>query len=224
MEDKYDKFARLTAEETEGVDYRVLCADRRSRALVLAPHAGAIEPGTSEIAQAVAGKELSFYLFEGIKPSGNRALHVTSAHFDEPRALKALETCEKAIAIHGEGSDKEIAYVGGRDGEMRSRVEHCLEMAGFVTRTHLGPGMQGTSPDNVCNRGRAGAGVQLELSRGLRKSFFRSLDRDGRRHPTETFFRFVQAIREGMGCADGAARRGPGPGARPSGVRGVPEI
>jgi phage replication-related protein YjqB (UPF0714/DUF867 family) len=43
---------------------------------ILAPHGGGIEPGTSELAEAVAGEGLSFYAFEGLKRSGNAVLHV----------------------------------------------------------------------------------------------------------------------------------------------------
>ncbi|HTG01742.1 MAG TPA: poly-gamma-glutamate hydrolase family protein [Nitrospirota bacterium] len=202
MEDKYTKFEELIAEEKEGVDYRVQYEYRSLKLLVLAPHGGSIEPGTSELAKAVAGVDLSFYLFEGIKPSGNFALHITSSNFDEPKALEMLKACEKAIAIHGEKSDEEIVYIGGRDEEMWSHVIQCLKEAGFITRTHRGPTMRGTSRSNVCNRCRTGAGLQLELSRGLRKLFFRSLSRDDRGYHSELFDSFVRAVRAGIGCAN----------------------
>jgi len=198
MEDTYGSFAHLTAGEKEGVDYRIHCEDRGSGLAVLAPHGGAIEPGTSELARAVAGADLSFYLFEGIKPAGNRSLHVTSTGFDEPTALALLKACSKAIAIHGEGGGGEIVYIGGCDEELRPHVEHCLEEAGFAVRTHGSPRLQGTSPDNLCNRCRTGAGLQLELSRGLRGRFFRSLASDGRGDRTAMFDDLVRAVRAGI--------------------------
>lgn len=201
MEDKYGHFAQLKAGEKEGVDYRIQYEDRGSRVLILGPHAGAIEPGTSEIVKAVASEDLSFYIFEGIKPRGNRALHLTSTVFDDPKALELLKACDKTIAIHGEGGDAEIVYIGGGDEEMRPHVSRCLKEAGFATGTHGRRGLQGTSPDNICNRCRTGAGLQLELSRGLRKRFFRSLGRDGRRDTSEMFDDFVRAMRAGIGCA-----------------------
>ncbi len=201
MVDKYAKFTQLISEQKESVDFRVRCEDRGSKLLVLAPHAGAIEPGTSEIVKAVASRDLSFYLFEGIKPIGNHELHITSTSFDEPKALELLQACDKAIAIHGEGSDAEIVFIGGGDAEMRPHVTRCLKEAGFATGTHGRRGLLGTSPDNICNRCRTGAGLQLELSRGLRKRFFRSLGRDGRCRPTAMFDDFVRAMRVGIGCA-----------------------
>jgi phage replication-related protein YjqB (UPF0714/DUF867 family) len=203
MKDTYGRFAELKAKETEGVDYLVQCTDRGSRVLVLAPHGGGIEPGTSEIVKAVAGEDLSFYLFEGIKPRGNyETLHITSTSFDEPRALELLTACDKSIAIHGEKSSEEIAFIGGGDAGLRPHIERFLKEAGFVVRQHDSPGLRGRSPGNICNRCRSGAGLQLELSRGLRERLFRSLGRDGRRHTNGTFSRFVHAIREGLGYAN----------------------
>ncbi len=66
--DTYSSYVELSAAELEGVDYRVL-AQSRSTIVVLAPHGGGIEPGTSEIAWEVAGGEFSLYLFEGLKAS-----------------------------------------------------------------------------------------------------------------------------------------------------------
>lgn len=43
-----------------------------------APHGGGIEPGTSEIADAIGGERGSFYTFGGLKSSGTADLHITS--------------------------------------------------------------------------------------------------------------------------------------------------
>jgi phage replication-related protein YjqB (UPF0714/DUF867 family) len=56
---------------------------------VIAPHGGGIEPGTSELATAIAGDDFSLYLFEGLKSAGNGELHITSTNFDEPISAKA---------------------------------------------------------------------------------------------------------------------------------------
>jgi phage replication-related protein YjqB (UPF0714/DUF867 family) len=37
--------------------------------------------------------------------------------------------------------------------------------------------------------------VQLEISRGLRAQMFKSLSREGRKHPTAKFRAFVAALR-----------------------------
>jgi phage replication-related protein YjqB (UPF0714/DUF867 family) len=63
---------------------------------------------------------------------------------------------------------------------------------------HPDPELAGIAADNVCNRGRRRAGVQLELSSGLRKTFFESLDSQGRARPTEELAKFASAVRKGL--------------------------
>lgn len=172
--------------------------DRGINVVIFGPHAGGIEPGTSELVTAIAGQELSLYLFEGKKPKGNGVLHITSTNFDEPEALAILVAYEKAIAFHGEGSEAQTVYVGGRDKELRPYIEERLEEAGFALANHDNLRLQGTSSENICNRCASGAGMQLELSHGLRQRFFHSLSASGRCHPTEKFNQFVQAIRAGL--------------------------
>jgi phage replication-related protein YjqB (UPF0714/DUF867 family) len=59
----------------------------------------------------------------------------------------------------------------------------------------LNPRFVGTNPANICNLCGRGMGVQLEISRGLRALMFRDLTPEGRKHPTEIFRRFVEAVR-----------------------------
>lgn len=66
-----------------------------------------IEPGTAEIAEAIAGNEHSFYCFDGIKADGKGELHIPSHLFDEPRAIEAVKCAEVVVTIngHAEGSN-----------------------------------------------------------------------------------------------------------------------
>src|SRR5512147_3147748 len=112
MRDTYRNFAALSA--TEPADaFSISTCDRASRVVVAAPHGGGIEPGTSEIAVAIAGRDLSYYLFEGHKREGNAALHITSSNFDEPRGLALLRRACCALTVHGEASETEMVYLGG---------------------------------------------------------------------------------------------------------------
>ena len=83
MADKYRNFAELARSERSGIDYDVLVRRARPAFAIIAPHGGGIEPGTSEIADAVAGLTHSFYTFEGLRTSGNTDLHITSTRYDE---------------------------------------------------------------------------------------------------------------------------------------------
>jgi phage replication-related protein YjqB (UPF0714/DUF867 family) len=199
MPDKYPNYQELARSEQEGTDFVIRQAIRKTTStLLLSPHAGRIEPGISEIILAVARDDLSYYLFEGIKFQGNKDLHITSPNFDEPGCLALVGNNEKVIAMHGEHSEDEIVYVGGLDNQMKEHLKTVLIKYNFLATEHEKPALQGTSLRNVCNRGKSGAGVQLELSKGLRRSFFESLNADGQKKPTAKFYLFVEALRKGL--------------------------
>jgi phage replication-related protein YjqB (UPF0714/DUF867 family) len=173
--------------------FRIRFRNSHSPVAIIAPHGGAIEPGTSEIADGIAGKNHSFYAFEGIKSNGNCNLHVTSTRFDEPRCVTLTSVSANAIAIHGERSDEKIVFMGGLDRETINRLRASLEKRGFRIERH--PSLQGQDPANICNRTIRGMGVQLELSKGLRRSFFSSLSKNGRQIKKDRFYEFVEAVR-----------------------------
>ncbi|MDR5860415.1 MULTISPECIES: poly-gamma-glutamate hydrolase family protein [Halomonas] len=200
--DKYSNFEALIAEQTEGRDFRVRVALREGAMVAsIAPHGGAIEPGTSELAIAIAGNQLSFAVFEGTKATQNRELHITSTNFDEPRCIEVVAGARTAVAIHGENSQEATVFTGGADMMLRSHINNALLDAGFTVREHENPNLQGKSPLNICNRGTNGAGVQLELSRGLRNTFFESLNAAGRARQTQEFHQFVDAVHQGLSRA-----------------------
>lgn len=195
MPDKYKSFSELNENEKRDVDFCIRLQERIGTAAVIAPHGGGIEPGTSEIAEAIAGKNLSFYSFEGIKSTGNRDLHITSTRFDEPQCVALVKASPRILSIHGEDSEEQVVFLGGRDTAMLKRLRDSLVGAGFVVETHENPALQGTDEANICNRGRGRCGVQIELSNGLRSSFFTSLSRKGRLTKTQRLEQFVNAVR-----------------------------
>lgn len=198
---EYANFAALSAAEKEHKDFRVRIANRKSSTVIIAPHGGGIEPGTSEIAAVIAGPDLSVADFAGIKSKGNKILHITSTHFDEPRCMALVKAANVVIAVHGEGSEEPVVYLGGKDLKLGVRVREALEKAGFTVKEHPNPDLQGLADGNICNRNRKGAGVQLELSRGLREKFFQSLNVAGRKYPKPDLTRFANAVRKGLGAA-----------------------
>lgn len=195
-QDKYPNYETLAKSEKERVDFRVQSFEGRSGTLVMAPHGGSIEPGTTELAEAIANRSHSFYSFEGIKKRGNRDLHITSTNFNEPVGLALASTAMQVVAIHGEEDDKnEVVYLGGLNKELQANLKNYLDAAGFKTDFH--EKLKGENERNICNHAKR-HGVQLELSKGLRMTFFRSLERNGRKETTEKFDEFVEAIRQGL--------------------------
>ncbi len=200
--DVYATFAELSAAEREAVDFRVLVVRREhAGTVILAPHGGGIEPGTSEVARRIAGVDLPLALFEGIKPTQNLRLHITSTSFDEPRCLELVKAADHVVAIHGERSAEPVVFLGGRDTGLGECMRTELGRSGYDVRVHGSPELQGTAAANICNRGRRGAGVQLELSSGLRRTFFESLAAAGREKPTRELASFADAVREALGSA-----------------------
>jgi len=165
----YRGYADLADAQIEGTDYKVhVRANAQSLIAVIAPHGGGIERCTSEIARAIAGDDLNLYVFEGIRRSQNySALHLASHRFDEPRCLALLSNCDHIIAIHGCGGEAQQALVGGLDGGLKAIVAQSIAALGVQALLVDHP-FPATDPMNICNRGRRGVGVQIEMTMPLR--------------------------------------------------------
>lgn len=167
----FRSFADLAAAYDEGADYVITRVPRPGSTVgIVVPHGGRIEAHTSDIAIAIAGGDFSLYVFEGTRSTGNyAALHLTSHYFDEPDCLELLATCDDVVAIHGCKVPGEVLLVGGLDNELAVELGAAMTKAGLECFLD-GHEFPGTHPNNVCNRGRRGMGVQLELSAALRES------------------------------------------------------
>jgi phage replication-related protein YjqB (UPF0714/DUF867 family) len=211
MADRYKNFVDLAAHEKENSDFRVRSQERHGAAAVIEPHGDGIEPGTSELAEAIASADLSYYAFEGLKRNDNGVLHITSSRFDEPKAVALVAASPRVVALHREQDCRdEVVFLGGLDKGLGKRIQADLQAVGFAVGIHEDPYLQGVEKSNICNRGQSGRSVQLELSQPLRRSFFRSFDRKGRQHRTEQGDRFVDAMRKALREGAAAAIAGEG--------------
>lgn len=182
-------YARLRQWAVEGRDFTVEPPRQNSPVLVMAPHGGRIEPETDRLAAAIAGDRFSLYCFRGCLESGNRRLHLPSHLFDEPRALAALERADMVVAVHGHrNAETAFVMVGGLDRERRRRIASELARAGFPVRPPSA-GLAGEHPANICNRGRWGKGVQMEVSAALRRHLG---------HDPDGMARLARAVRRGI--------------------------
>jgi phage replication-related protein YjqB (UPF0714/DUF867 family) len=104
---------------------------------------------------------------------------------------------EIVLTIHGCEGEGEVLYVVGLQKAMKQKIQRALSDAGFRVRVSPKPRMGGESPHNICNRGRSGAGVQFEISKGLRKKMFFDLETHrGRNMKTDAFRKFVSVLRK----------------------------
>ena len=192
--DRYRDFSQLCRHEQEGFDYVILHRTGGSGLLVMAPHGGGIEPGTSDIADAIAGQCHAFYCFKGIKKQGNRVLHITSNRFDEPRAMTMVPAADWVLTVHGCRDAEPVMWVGGLDRRRGDNIIEGLQEAGIPADRCERSGLRGLNPANICNQGRRRAGVQLEISFGLRNRLFADLYQRRIRGRTPLFHRLVATL------------------------------
>jgi len=137
--------------------------------LIVAPHGGLIEAGTSEIAELIAGNDFGLFSFEGLKPYGtNRELHITSHRFDHPVCLAMAARANVVLSVHGCLGHTRI-HIGGLDTPLADALAESLRTAGFPIEP-ASERYPGRHPFNICNRGARGQGAQLEITHDLRAS------------------------------------------------------
>ncbi|MFJ4843811.1 MULTISPECIES: poly-gamma-glutamate hydrolase family protein [unclassified Streptomyces] len=206
---------------TEGTDwarrFRRHTTARPGDTVVLAPHAGGIEAGTSELCLAVAGYHpadlaptpaggpvYDYWMFEGLRPTGNGALHVTSTRCDDPVARALAAGSLRVLSLHGctaaqaglpDGA--RAVLVGGADTHFAERLTAALTAAGIhAVDASAAKELAGLSPANICNRTRRGRGAQLEITAPLRAAMFGVNTRAGRGSTTRpVFWNLVGAAR-----------------------------
>ncbi len=176
-----------------GRDIRIAFGDANiGRCLLVAPHGGGIEPGTSELLRAVA--ELgnwAWYEFAGFLRKGNvEGLHIASTQFDEPTLTQLLPKTNFVLAIHGSQEQGDpVVHVGGLWDEGCGGITAAINAsrsAHGIQAMEAPAHMAGTDPASVTNRGKLGRGVQLEFSRSARNLLFPpdcSREARGRRSP-----------------------------------------
>jgi phage replication-related protein YjqB (UPF0714/DUF867 family) len=175
---EYPSMTALRKVEQAGVAYDLTWTITDSPLIVVAPHGGAIEVRTSEIASAIAGTDHTQCQFKGKLPAGQNfpRLHVTSEHWDVEECLILIGQRTHALSIHGTTRANKVVYVGGRDTATGVELAAALRTAGFSVVQPAPSDISGTSPDNFVNKDADGAGVQLELTTELRTELFPTKD------------------------------------------------
>jgi phage replication-related protein YjqB (UPF0714/DUF867 family) len=190
----------------EGVDYVRQHRAHGTPVVILAPHGGGIEPGTSELCLEIAGADpgYDYWMLEGLRAGSNAGLHVASVRCDDPVAVELCARADRALGVHGclarqagLPAGSRTVLVGGLDADLRRALLTRLRAAGFeAADASAHPRLGGRSPRNIVNRTRIGAGAQLELPMRLREAMFAEHTRRRRRYTqTPLFHDFVGAVR-----------------------------
>jgi phage replication-related protein YjqB (UPF0714/DUF867 family) len=189
------------------------------KTVVLAPHGGGIERGTSELCLAVAGYHpanlpqtppagvtYDYWMFEGVREGDNRELHVTSTGCDDQLAVSLCAGALNALSLHGFdpgpslAADAQVVLVGGKDAVLGKQLRDGFRVAGLtVLDAAENAELDGDDPRNIVNRTRRGEGAQLELSTPLRDAMFTDIRRSRRKHTTtQLFWTFVAVCRDAI--------------------------
>jgi phage replication-related protein YjqB (UPF0714/DUF867 family) len=191
-----------------------------ARTVVLAPHGGGIERGTSELCLAVAGHHpanlpitppagvtYDYWMFEGVREGGNADLHVTSTGCDDLVAVLLCAGALSALSLHGFKPEnvglpagKQVVLVGGADDLLRPLLLDAFDDVHLPVED-AGPHgeVNGDKRCNIVNRTLRGKGAQLELSEPLRDTMFGDNTRPGRKHTTtQVFWTFVAGCRDAL--------------------------
>ena len=119
--------------------------------------------------------------------------------FDEPTGVSLVVNSETVLSIHECSGAEGVVYLGGLNTALKNRIDNALTQAGFQTSEHPDPNLHGGFSTNICNRGLSGRGVQLEITRGLRKAMFEDLNNSmGRKTKQLAFDEFTIAIRKAL--------------------------
>src|SRR5205085_1567880 len=103
--------------------YKIICQNRHSNVTIVAPHGGTIEPGTSALVRAIAGRRYNIFDFQGLQQDHPWLLHVTSTHFRDPQLTMLLEASSTAVSVHSMGnSRKSTVWLGGLNRELKDAV------------------------------------------------------------------------------------------------------
>lgn len=203
MTTPYPYFRSLAAAKTLGIDYDIKNRYGVGDYLVyIAIHGGAMEPPTSQLAVYCADATGAYYSFEALSDLTASTLALPATTFDEPFSQVNVGNSTRAISFRGvedQRESEEVAYLSGLDDVLVALVGQELTAAGFVVDT---PPLrfEGSDPRNIVNKTRLHAGVQIDLTRSLRKSFYadgnlalQSVNNPANRLPA--FFAFGDAIK-----------------------------
>jgi len=163
--DLYPDFYFMTLTHDTTKEYSISVKDRLAEITIMAPHGGTIEPGTSEMAEELAGSDWNYYAFKNLLPDNGRTMHVTSKNYNDQIAVSLSSASLITVTLHRHKELTESVCVGGYNKGLRLAVVDHLQKAGFVSE-HPCMRLPGAACKNIANHAVLG-GLQLEIATSL---------------------------------------------------------
>lgn len=167
---KYSSYTELSREEKPNIDFKAAYRSGVKTFLITAPHGGNIEPGSTEIADAIASDRFGFYAFNGLKRDSS-VLYLPSTSFDEPELLRVTKNYGTTISVHIIDSSDRLVYIGGRFRQLSSAISQALTDKGYPVKP-LPEASAAYNMSNFINKTAVG-GVQIEITTALASEMFR---------------------------------------------------
>jgi len=166
--DKFGSYTELAQHKKEGEDFEVVVQEvKGSKISIVAPHGGKIENPTGIMASEIAGSEHNLYVFKGLCKEAFKELHITSTHFDDPRALDLVAKTDVTLTLHRCRIEEPVVCLSGRDKKLQSKLAAAFNKAAIPVEIENHPYQAGIRPENICNKNARAEGVQIELSNGI---------------------------------------------------------
>src|SRR5699024_1461126 len=175
MADLYGSMTELLSvlSKRENIDWKIESKKDNEDIVIFAPHGGSIEPGTTELAQATSEiGSYSYFSFLGLKSTNNFQLHVTSTNYDEPTLLDMQKYAKYSVAYHGASGEEPLVLIGGADFDLRKAVAEEFDKYNIPNQP-APKDLAGETSSNIVNKNLRGQGLQLELTKGLRRLMFK---------------------------------------------------
>ncbi|MEW5950940.1 MAG: hypothetical protein GX447_02635 [Elusimicrobia bacterium] len=160
-------FTDFSLNNIEGRDYEIDIKDRGAVCSSFAVHGGNLEKGTDILAESFASNKLNYYAFKVISKKNAWEKHITSAKFNEPRAISLAKKSKIAVSFHAMADKSEKICIGGLNKDLAQSFDVFFNRYGFKTEYPCRR-LPGRSPKNIANMAAEG-GVQLEISVKLLK-------------------------------------------------------
>lgn len=182
----YANWAALVAAESTA-NYAVVKSDQRSQWAMLAIHGDQLERLTTDIVTDVANANrytrYALNLHDTTVPADNQRMRIIATNFDEPQCVAIQNNASYTLAVHAISDVAELPgdlgkiRIRGVDGTRQTRLTEILTDAGFAVVNKceegvatLGERGDALDPNNIVNKNRNTAGVNMELDLTFRKT------------------------------------------------------